>query len=701
MAKLKLGLILDRAFHEEGRWVSALTPRLIDELLERFDVCWIEGQSDYEQHLGNLDALYSAEPGWAAPKIEFSRTAALEERLARLPSYIAFSDPHANKWRERYFLDSGLGYVLGYYYHPTRYHFRRLPSERLIHFPWAIPDEWLGDGLIRLRAQPSIACFGASQHEAYTVRNWCKSFPFVNATDNSGVENKIMSDDQYIAWLGTLDAAIAAGSDDARYGLTTPKYFEIAAGGALLFAQQTEDLDRLGFRHQVNCLVFTRDDFEQLARDYLAHPEDFLEIRESGRELIRARHRLSTRLDALTHHIVETRETLARAGQGTRVAVPDTTPATSRFPESPMSSPAPPAPASSVRSQQSPIRPRILFVIDAPGWAHDFNTRNLARALGEEFEIVGRYQSRLTAEDLDAAELVFVYYWPQVELLRRLGTAFERNRHKLVVGICSHYELEGERHEHGLDVLRSDARAIFVNNLQLLREYAPLVDRPVFYTPNGVATDFYTPDPEPRPDAPMTVGWAGTLSSWDHDARGYHTLIVPAVERVEGAELHTANREDEWRDPPAMRAFYRALDVYVCASRAEGTPNPCLEAASCGVPLLTTRVGNMPQLVRHGVNGLLVERTVDALVAQLELLRESPKLRRSMGIRARAAMRDWDWQYQAQHYRTMIRSLLEQPPASTSQRTSGTNRSEQSLFRAHEDVYLASADQMDHVVANV
>jgi len=44
-----------------------------------------------------------------------------------------------------------------------------------------------------------------------------------------------------------------------------------------------------------------------------------------------------------------------------------------------------------------------------------------------------------------------------------------------------------------------------------------------------------------------------------------------------------------------MVEFYRSLDVYVCASRSEGTPNPCLEAAACGLPVVTTRVWAAPK----------------------------------------------------------------------------------------------------------
>ncbi|RMG44543.1 MAG: glycosyltransferase, partial [Acidobacteria bacterium] len=615
---MRLGLVLHREFHEQGRWVSALTPRLIDELCRRHEVCWIGDQRTYEAVLGDLDALFSCEPGWAAPKLDFSRTPALRAKLAEIPSYITFSDPHDNRWRERYFLRSGLGFVLGYYYEPTLRHFRRLPPERLVHFPWAVPDEWIGREPIVFRGQERIACFGASRHEAYTVRNWCRTFPFVDSRANSGVENKVMTDEEYAAWLATLDAAIAAGSDDPRYQLTTPKYFEIAAAGALLFAQWTPDLARLGFEHGVNCLVFDRGSFEVLAREYLARPEEFLPLREAGRELIRRRHSLSVRLDEWEHHALETREALARARRGATVPVR--------------------------RPPRTRRRPLVTCIVDEPGWAHDLKARNLARALSGRYQFKILYQRKLRARWLDAADLILVFYWMQLSHLERMGEAFARNRHKLVLGVCSHQEIEGDRRKPALEALGA-ARAVFANNLALWRELSAELDRPVFYTPNGVDTDFFAPAEAAGSAAcgELAVGWAGSLSNFGPDERGFDSCLVPAVERTPGTRLAVAAREERWRDAAEMRDFYRSLDVYVCASRAEGTPNPCLEAAACGVPIVTTRVGNMPEFVEEGVSGLFIDRDPDSLAERLAFLRDAPALRAALGRGARRAAERWDW----------------------------------------------------------
>jgi glycosyltransferase involved in cell wall biosynthesis len=50
------------------------------------------------------------------------------------------------------------------------------------------------------------------------------------------------------------------------------------------------------------------------------------------------------------------------------------------------------------------------------------------------------------------------------------------------------------------------------------------------------------------------------------------------------------------------------LDVYVQASLYEGFSQTLLEAMSCGLPIICTRVGGNPELVEHGVNGYLVSK---------------------------------------------------------------------------------------------
>ena len=69
-------------------------------------------------------------------------------------------------------------------------------------------------------------------------------------------------------------------------------------------------------------------------------------------------------------------------------------------------------------------------------------------------------------------------------------------------------------------------------------------------------------------------------------------------------------------DVDDVAAAYPAIDVCLVASRDEGGPRAVLEALATRVPLVTTRVGQAADLVRHGENGWMVEpEDVEGLVA--------------------------------------------------------------------------------------
>ena len=58
---------------------------------------------------------------------------------------------------------------------------------------------------------------------------------------------------------------------------------------------------------------------------------------------------------------------------------------------------------------------------------------------------------------------------------------------------------------------------------------------------------------------------------------------------------------------PEIGALYHALDLYLVTSREEGGPKAVLESMAARVPLVTTRVGQAADLVRHGENGWMVD----------------------------------------------------------------------------------------------
>ena len=83
--------------------------------------------------------------------------------------------------------------------------------------------------------------------------------------------------------------------------------------------------------------------------------------------------------------------------------------------------------------------------------------------------------------------------------------------------------------------------------------------------------------------------------------------------------------------------FYDAIDVLLLPSINEGTPVSVIESLAASRPVVATRVGGIPDVVRDGVDGFLVDSDdPDALAAPLAELAADPERRARMGEAGRA-----------------------------------------------------------------
>ncbi len=82
--------------------------------------------------------------------------------------------------------------------------------------------------------------------------------------------------------------------------------------------------------------------------------------------------------------------------------------------------------------------------------------------------------------------------------------------------------------------------------------------------------------------------------------------------------------------------FYSAFDALILPSSNEGTPVSAIEALAAGRPVVATRVGGVPDVVRDGEDGFLVDAgDTDELADRLEQLARDPALRERMGEQGR------------------------------------------------------------------
>jgi glycosyltransferase involved in cell wall biosynthesis len=85
-----------------------------------------------------------------------------------------------------------------------------------------------------------------------------------------------------------------------------------------------------------------------------------------------------------------------------------------------------------------------------------------------------------------------------------------------------------------------------------------------------------------------------------------------------------------------IKNVYRQLDLLVLPSETEGMPNVVLEALAMEVPVVATNVGGVPEIIKSGSNGILVEpRNVEGLTEAIGSLIMDGKLRKKFALEGR------------------------------------------------------------------
>ncbi|UUY03528.1 glycosyltransferase family 4 protein [Svornostia abyssi] len=175
----------------------------------------------------------------------------------------------------------------------------------------------------------------------------------------------------------------------------------------------------------------------------------------------------------------------------------------------------------------------------------------------------------------------------------------------------------------------------------------------------GVDTERFAPDLDrPRPAAgPLRVLCVGRLVPDKGQElllralallqdRGIEAELVlagdgPSRERLEAAcktlRLNSSVRFLGSVGQDRMLDVYGDADVFCLPSFAEGIPVVLMEAMATGLPVVTSRIMGIPELVEDGVSGLLVPPgRVEAIADALEELHRDPARRHAMGEAGRA-----------------------------------------------------------------
>jgi glycosyltransferase involved in cell wall biosynthesis len=192
--------------------------------------------------------------------------------------------------------------------------------------------------------------------------------------------------------------------------------------------------------------------------------------------------------------------------------------------------------------------------------------------------------------------------------------------------------------------------------------HSPASEWPKFYvTPLGIDIDLYRPAVFREHPQPFEVICVGRLCT----GKGYELLIESIADlaaqgrdvrlrlvgdgperkslQVLAQELSAEDRIvfEGSRNQNEVRSLYAQADAFALASFAEGVPVVLIEAMAMGLPCVATRITGIPELIRDGVDGLLVTPAIRSeLTEALSRLMDNPELRRQMGENARERIRE-------------------------------------------------------------
>ncbi len=113
--------------------------------------------------------------------------------------------------------------------------------------------------------------------------------------------------------------------------------------------------------------------------------------------------------------------------------------------------------------------------------------------------------------------------------------------------------------------------------------------------------------------------------------------------------------------PDGLARLYNRARMLVCASTAEGGPRVTVEAMACGVPVISTPVGMMRELIDDGQNGLLFQWEADQLAAHIRRLLDDEPLRERLAAAGRESVQGFEAETiianYARGYHDLIRRL--------------------------------------------
>jgi GT2 family glycosyltransferase len=327
-------------------------------------------------------------------------------------------------------------------------------------------------------------------------------------------------------------------------------------------------------------------------------------------------------------------------------------------------------------------KPKIALVADVNNWAFANISQQIMKYLGGKYEF--KY---IVMEDLENAGKLFLLtkdcdlihiFWrgllyeltekQTVDYLRTLGY---HNINSYINNVVSKLNISTAIYDHlylDKDIRITNkifkyVKHYYVSSKKLYNIYKGInhIGKPEMVVTDGVDLNIFYPKNLERFEKinqrKIVVGWVGN-SKWQghiEDYKGVQTILKPAIDELikEGypIEMRFADKNERMIPHNQMNDYYSTIDLYICTSKVEGTPNPVLEAMACGVPIISTDVGIINEAFGEKQKQMILEeRSIDCLKKKIIYLIKNSNLFIELSKENLSSIQNWSWEYKVKNF---------------------------------------------------
>lgn len=281
-------------------------------------------------------------------------------------------------------------------------------------------------------------------------------------------------------------------------------------------------------------------------------------------------------------------------------------------------------------------KPKILIIADKPNWAYHIIANCIIDNLSHKYEFYLDFTLNYTPIKIKILSLSFIkslfhrflalYVYRKLsrskenyDIILYLGWYMDKvmphlnNTSRIIKGIYTE-QFPPQGYPLTPEITIKEFFANYLSNTKALvcgskeiSEFYKGYGLNTYYANGAPSKSFLRPIKKSRKSKKFVVGWTGNPK---REFKGFYDFVIPAVELAQQKRKGIVFKTRFSGPLRTLHKFYDNVDVVIIASVADAGPSMFIEAALRGVPSIANFSGMPREIIKHRVNGIIVNRDI-------------------------------------------------------------------------------------------